>query len=57
MLSAIEVGVAEQVRCGEEEPAPAAAPIGHKALPARAPTEKVQMVSTQPELAVHCCTI
>src|SRR5471032_3395316 len=31
---------------------------GHSALPAPvSPTENVQMVSTQPELPVRCCTI
>lgn len=31
---------------------------GHSALPApTAPTEKVQMVSIQPEFPVRCCTI
>src|SRR5689334_13145771 len=36
----------------------AAPPIGHSALPApTSPTEKVQIVSTQPELPVRCCTI
>ena len=35
----------------------AAPPIGHSALPAPvSPTENVQMVSTQPELPVRCCT-
>ena len=33
-------------------------PIGHNALPAPlSPTDNVQMVSTQPELPVRCCTI
>ena len=36
----------------------AAPATGHSALPAPTrPTEKVQMVSTQPELPVRCCTI
>ena len=35
----------------------AAPPTGHNALPAPTrPTEKVQIVSTQPELPVRCCT-
>ena len=35
----------------------AAPATGHSALPApTSPSEKVQMVSTQPELPVRCCT-
>src|SRR5262245_56527296 len=35
----------------------AAPAIGHSALPApTSPSENVQMVSTQPELPVRCCT-
>ena len=35
----------------------AAPPAGHSALPApTSPSENVQMVSTQPELPVRCCT-
>src|ERR1700736_6629532 len=33
-------------------------PIGHSALPTpTSPTENIQMVSTQPELPVRCCTV
>jgi hypothetical protein len=32
--------------------------MGHSALPApTTPSEKIQMVSTRPELPVRCCTI